>query len=61
MVNFQNIFYLYSFDTGELLYLSTDKNDFDKVWEVFEKNGVDCWSEDLTSKIHNIKIEKESK
>lgn len=57
----KNIYYLYSYDTGELLFISSDEKEFEKAWGAFEKHGIDCWSEDMRAKINNIKIEQRSK
>jgi hypothetical protein len=57
----KNIYYLYSYDTGECLYIGRNRKEFDAVWDEFQENGIDCWSEDMRAKINNIKIEQRSK
>lgn len=54
----KNTYYLYAYATSELLYITHNKKDYNKIWNQYERAGVDCYGLDTESMINNLKIEQ---
>lgn len=54
----RNIYYLYSYATNNLLYITTNKAEYNKAWKLYESKGVDCWGIDLDAMSNNERIEQ---
>ena len=54
----KNIYYLYSYATSNLLYITTNKSDYEKAWNLYERQGVECWGLDSEAMANNERIEQ---
>ena len=54
-INF--MYYLYNYDTGELIAEFTNKREYYKEWNKQEKAGRICVGGDTNSLLHNMAVE----
>ena len=54
----KTIYYLYSYATNNLLFITTNKSEYEKAWKLYERQGVDCWGSDSESMANNERIEQ---
>ena len=54
-----DIYYLYAYETGQLLYIGRNKQEYEKIWNAYESQGVACYGQDFESMCYNIKLEQE--
>lgn len=52
------IYYIYSYVTNNLLFITTNKAEYNKVWNWYERQGVDCWGLDSDAMASNERIEQ---
>ena len=51
-------YYLYAYANNQLLLITTNKKQYDKTWNEYERAGVMCWGVDTESMINNLLIEQ---
>ena len=51
------MYYLYNYDTGELIGEFTNKKEYHKAWNKLEKAGMACYGQDTNSLLHNLAVE----
>lgn len=54
----KTIYYLYSYASNKLLFITTNKADYEKAWHLYERQGVECWGLDSDAMANNEKIEQ---
>ena len=52
------IYYIYSYATNNLLFITTNKAEYKKVWDWYVSQGIDCWGLDSDAMANNERIEQ---
>ena len=52
--NIKRMYYLYDYDTCELIAEFSNKREYEKEWTRREEDGQDCFGQDTESLLHNL-------
>lgn len=52
------MYYLYDYDTGELIDEFEDEQEYYKTWDKWEKRGRACFGQDTNSLLHNWAVDQ---
>lgn len=55
--NIKRMYYLYDYETGELIAEFSNKREYEREWDRREAAGQDCFGQDTESLLHNLAIE----